>query len=128
MDIDNLKEVNDMLGHSTGDALLKSFAGILMLVFGDCEFVGRMGGDEFMAVITGEMVDDVPGLIEELQKKIDESNSSKQNFEYSISYGTASSDDIDYGRRVFDLYMLADKRMYEMKNRRREEELISYEK
>ncbi len=128
IDIDNLKEVNDVLGHSAGDSLLKNFANILMIVFGRCELVVRMGGDEFVIVITGKMADDTQKLIEEMRKEIDKCSEIEADFKYRVSFGIASSEDIDYGRRVFDVYMLADKRMYDMKNKHKEERLISYEK
>ena len=48
VDVDNFKNVNDTLGHPTGDHVLKSVASILRNVGGDRAFVGRIGGDEFI--------------------------------------------------------------------------------
>jgi diguanylate cyclase (GGDEF)-like protein len=50
LDLDRLKEVNDTLGHSFGDALLHSVATRLAAAAGPGDVVGRLGGDEFALV------------------------------------------------------------------------------
>lgn len=54
LDVDNFKTINDTMGHATGDNVLKEVGAALKRVFGGCGIVGRMGGDEFAA-----MIDDV---------------------------------------------------------------------
>ena len=51
-DLDNFKEVNDTYGHQTGDRVLASTAEIMQRSCSD-GFAARMGGDEFMVVLTG---------------------------------------------------------------------------
>lgn len=52
VDVDNLKEVNDRLGHSAGDALLVELATRLRAAVRSRDVVGRFGGDEFVLVAT----------------------------------------------------------------------------
>ncbi len=50
-DLDRFKQVNDTLGHSAGDELIKSFGVRVQKEIGDDGVVGRLGGDEFAAII-----------------------------------------------------------------------------
>jgi diguanylate cyclase (GGDEF)-like protein/PAS domain S-box-containing protein len=52
VDIDRFKEVNDIFGHQTGDALLKTMARRLKAATPN-EFLARIGGDEFTIIATG---------------------------------------------------------------------------
>ncbi len=51
LDLDGFKEINDTLGHGTGDALLKAIASRLLSCFGQNETVARFGGDEFAILL-----------------------------------------------------------------------------
>ncbi|TXK76717.1 EAL domain-containing protein [Paenibacillus sp. N3.4] len=52
IDLDRFKLVNDTLGHSTGDALLRQLAGCLQNCLGNNQTVYRLGGDEFCIVLS----------------------------------------------------------------------------
>jgi diguanylate cyclase (GGDEF)-like protein/PAS domain S-box-containing protein len=52
LDLDRFKEVNDVFGHSVGDALLQEVANRLKHAAGDA-FVARLGGDEFTLIVEG---------------------------------------------------------------------------
>ena len=54
-DLDDFKHVNDNYGHQVGDKTLKLFAEILRSYFHPDDIMGRVGGDEFMVLVLGDM-------------------------------------------------------------------------
>jgi GGDEF domain-containing protein len=53
MDLDGFKDINDTLGHHTGDSILKEVAGRALAAAGPDRLAARLGGDEFAFVIAG---------------------------------------------------------------------------
>jgi diguanylate cyclase (GGDEF)-like protein/PAS domain S-box-containing protein len=70
LDFDRFKNVNDSLGHSLGDMLLKEIARRIEACVHPTDTVARLGGDEFV-VLLEDLADaaDAPGVAERLQKK-----------------------------------------------------------
>jgi len=115
MDLNRFKYVNDTYGHDKGDELLCIFSNALEKTFGRVGFVGRMGGDEFIAVL----LDATENQIEELWKQLTEilkDKSAELNIPYEIesSYGYATR--AVQGTESLELIIqYADEKMYEYK-------------
>lgn len=91
MDIDNFKHINDTLGHTSGDLLLKYISNILKYQVKTPDFVARLGGDEFAIIIEDikerqEIIDKIQDLIKYLRRPW---ILNKQEFFISHSIGIA---------------------------------------
>ncbi|WP_172829793.1 diguanylate cyclase [Halopseudomonas xinjiangensis] len=53
VDLDGFKQINDQLGHETGDRVLRCIAGRLKALARDADFIARLGGDEFVLIAEG---------------------------------------------------------------------------
>ena len=113
-DLNNLKRVNDSLGHSIGDQLILNFSRLLRNSVPSKDFVGRYGGDEFMAVIYNTSRENISTILAELQRETEQFNSYGTHIKISYSHGWALSADYNECtlRTLFDR---ADKYMYENK-------------
>ncbi|WP_394145101.1 putative bifunctional diguanylate cyclase/phosphodiesterase [Vibrio atypicus] len=70
LDIDEFKTINDSLGHASGDNLLVTISEILTKLIGDSGFVARMGGDEFMIVISDMNAEEGEKVAERINKAL----------------------------------------------------------
>ena len=71
IDLDNFKDINDTLGHSVGDEVLKVAAWQLVASLGETDVVARMGGDGFAVLIEdADSVDTINQLVEKLLKTV----------------------------------------------------------
>jgi diguanylate cyclase (GGDEF)-like protein/PAS domain S-box-containing protein len=75
-DLDGFKEVNDTMGHSAGDQLLKEVADRWLAVIGSGPRIFRLGGDEFILLLSdcgdpGRIADAVKAMLQQLEKPID---------------------------------------------------------
>lgn len=121
LDLDNFKGVNDTLGHAFGDKVLCDVADCMNRVFSMQDILGRIGGDEFMAlkdmrnVPTKEreaIIRKKAALVcEDFTRTYTEHNS---NYKVSVSVGVALFG--KHGTTFGELYRNADKALYEAKN------------
>ncbi len=71
-DIDKFKSVNDQYGHQAGDAVLKSIAQILKGEAREIDRVGRYGGEEFLLILPGTVLDAAITFAERLREKVED--------------------------------------------------------
>jgi diguanylate cyclase (GGDEF)-like protein len=56
-DIDHFKSINDRFGHGVGDAMLQLFAAVARKTMRADDIIGRLGGEEFVAILPGALTD-----------------------------------------------------------------------
>ena len=114
-DLNNLKLVNDTLGHDAGDRYLSAAAHALQEAAQGNDIVSRYGGDEFLLMTPEDGIERVRAGVENAQWALKElSNSSEYPFRLWLSYGIAYSGECG---DLEELVKLADDRMYENKRR-----------
>ena len=124
MDMNNMKDINDELGHKTGDQALIDTANILNKTFRKSDIIARIGGDEF-AVLLVEHSEGVNNIItDHLDENIRIHNEQAgRSYKLSLSVGIAKYDP-EHSCSVEDLLTLADKLMYKDKKLRKLEALF----
>src|SRR2546423_143629 len=70
-DIDKFKSVNDHYGHQAGDSVLKEFAQLLKTEAREIDRVGRYGGEEFLLILPGTVLDAAVTFAERLREKVE---------------------------------------------------------
>jgi diguanylate cyclase (GGDEF)-like protein len=71
IDLDGFKAVNDTHGHAAGDSVLNLVAKTLAETIRESDIIGRIGGDEFIAVLSNlTSVDDAVGVAEKILKRL----------------------------------------------------------
>lgn len=115
-DLNDLKEVNDTLGHIAGDTLIMNFAHIIRTSIPEKYFVGRYGGDEFIALLNDVSEDEVKSIIKKVQDEANRYNEFSKQIYIEFAYGYALS--INYQEANLKVLLnQADKNMYECKTR-----------
>ncbi|MEM8921884.1 MAG: diguanylate cyclase [Actinomycetota bacterium] len=112
IDLDGFKEINDTLGHHTGDEVLIGVARLLTSSVRSDDLVCRAGGDEFIIAMTGSWVE-VTETAERVQRRLEETiTTSAGEIGVGASIGVVAIEETD----TFDRALRrADKAMYDAK-------------
>jgi diguanylate cyclase (GGDEF)-like protein len=91
-DIDHFKKVNDTYGHAAGDEVLKQFAEILKDEAREIDRVGRYGGEEFLLLLPGTVLDSAVTFAERLRQRVEQHTFSFEGgtLKRTVSLGVAS--------------------------------------
>jgi diguanylate cyclase (GGDEF)-like protein/PAS domain S-box-containing protein len=115
IDVDDLKDINDRLGHEEGDRALIDTAAIIRRTFRESDIIARLGGDEFaiLAIDIAELNRD--GFSSRLQQHIDEFNrKGSRPYKLAMCRGTALYDP-EAPMSLDQLMSSADELMYAQK-------------
>lgn len=117
-DLNNLKTTNDTYGHQAGDLLILNFAKTIKKFAPKNAFIGRYGGDEFIALFTDTTKDEVLRYLKDIEISINKTSVSKQGLNISYAVGYELSENIN-PCSFETLLNRADEKMYMDKKRRR---------
>jgi diguanylate cyclase (GGDEF)-like protein len=114
-DLDKFKPINDNFGHAEGDRVLVTFAGLMRKTFRESDVFARIGGDEFVVLLTNTRKAEAAEIVARFRGLVDMFNA-----EMDRGYDIAFSDGIvsvqpDDDSSIDDLLREADVLMYEKK-------------
>ena len=119
LDLNKFKSINDSYGHDYGDKVLCVFSDVLIEIFGEIGYVGRIGGDEFMVILLNAEENEITQLCEKVEKRLQE-KSKELNLKdvISASYGIATREK-GSSEILHNIVNKADERMYRYKEQHR---------
>ena len=115
IDIDNFKSINDTFGHTFGDSVIIDNANTIRSVLPSNALLGRVGGDEFVACVEGDISSEVcENLVGRLFEEINKIHIKGMDEPISISVGVTRFPSGDYDS-FEQIYSRTDAAMYESK-------------
>jgi diguanylate cyclase (GGDEF)-like protein len=119
IDLDNLKQINDAMGHTAGSAFLTETAEILGATFRETDVLGRIGGDEF--AVAGQFSEEAISIaIQRLEEGCAKRNAQAgRRFALSFSVGHVTTLE-EHKETLDELLTKADQVMYEAKRSKKE--------
>ena len=112
IDLTNLPEVNSLYNHATGNKLLKDFSSILSSASLSLCFVGRNGGNKFLAIFENGEQAKIDTFLARIADRVNQHNRSSEaiSIEYHTGVAMNSKEHMD---QITNLIALANKRIYE---------------
>ncbi len=112
LDINGLKQVNDLLGHKYGDELIVSTINIIKETIREGDFVIRLGGDEFLIVFINADEKIAERVLQRIQEKYNSINETEnRKYLISISHGIITYNHLQQ-TGIDSLIKVADEKMY----------------
>ena len=124
LDIDHFKNVNDTYGHAVGDRVIKSLARLLRQRLRGVDIIGRMGGEEFSAILPETNIEEAVAVFEHIRSAFGDIvfHTDGTDFSVTISTGIAEFPDHDTAIMLSDA---ADKALYAAKHGGRNKVVIA---
>jgi len=119
IDIDNLKPINDTLGHASGDKAIRAVATAIRSLIRADDMLFRWGGDEFLVLMFKLRVMDASRRMQKVNGKLAQNNNHWTSIpmKVSVSHGVAGFESLSVLAQAIEH---ADKAMYKRKQQMRE--------
>lgn len=112
IDLTNLPETNSVYGHSSGNELIKQFSQILSSCAVSLCFVGRNGGNKFLAIFENCSQEKIDTFAKRLERKVEQHNQAADAMPIRFKYGTALNSEAKL-TQITRLIALANQRIYD---------------
>ena len=114
------KSIIDTFGHDEGDKILKEVVKLFKSTLREIDIICRIGGDEFLLIFPDNSLKDASQIKERLNKNLIELNQTlKKPYSIDLSIGFSGYDP-ENPLPMDELIRIADQRMYEEKNNKKQ--------
>lgn len=121
VDVNGLKQVNDILGHEKGDELILTVANTMKKILREDDLIIRFGGDEFVIAFIESNVEIAEKIWERIVEAFEKINKSEnRRYIISVSHGIVESNETQE-KLVDKILKVADEKMYEEKKKIKKE-------
>ncbi len=114
IDLNGLKKVNDTYGHEIGDDYICTIAQVIKESIREIDLAARIGGDEFISILTSIEYDDAQIIVNRINENIEHSNNYTE-YECSVCIGTVYVDNTKEQMSLSEILRISDERMREKK-------------
>ncbi|NLM45113.1 MAG: GGDEF domain-containing protein, partial [Clostridiales bacterium] len=121
MDLDNFKTINDTFGHAAGDEAIREIGKIIKTSFRKTDIVGRIGGEEFAAVLKNASLEEAKMVAEKFRETVAKRKVvyGEQEISFTISIGVASIGGNTDINDIEIILKMADDALYKAKSKGR---------
>lgn len=112
MDLNDLKQVNDRLGHHEGDTYIRYFSVTIQKIFRTTDVLIRLGGDEFVGIFFHMMETDLTAKLDEVNRMLAESDLQLRVPDLHLGFGYGITQFGEMSFSIEELLKIADARMY----------------
>ncbi len=115
MDLDRFKSINDTYGHAAGDLVINHFSQLCRAILRSTDFIGRMGGEEFCALLPGSDLQEALQIAERIRRTTESDSVLTQEgtqIRYQVSIGVAVTEPAEL---MDSLLRRADRHLYAAK-------------
>jgi diguanylate cyclase (GGDEF)-like protein len=125
IDLDHFKKINDTYGHLSGDAVLRAAASRISIAMRSYDFVGRYGGEEFLAVLSNCNNEELQAVAERARQAVAESPISAEECDISVTASIGGVVTVSKIEEDVELLSTADSALYEAKRSGRNRVVIA---
>ena len=114
VDMDHFKSINDTHGHPVGDRVLKSLADLLKQRLRKTDIIGRIGGEEFAAILPNTRAAEAVRLLDELRQAFSQVRQHAESGQFTATFSCGIAQ-YQLGASADEVCALADRALYQAK-------------
>lgn len=126
IDLDHFKQINDTYGHGVGDQVLRRFARLVHEVLREADYTGRLGGEEFVLVLSQTGLDEAWQVAERLRLRLQEQSFSDLHSQLRVTISIGVSE-YRMGEQIDETLHRADTCLYQAKSNGRNQVVAEQE-